>query len=415
MRPEAYRDALRRPAAKKSLDGGQRTATAEATLARMTPMMARAGITRLANITGLDNIGLPVVVAVRPGSRSVAISQGKGLTLEAARVSALMESLEGWHAERPTVNQRLESRRELLRSERVLELDRPHLKPAFPVNDDTQLVWAEGLDLIDGESCWAPLDLVTLNMVQAPGSALAFLRSSNGLASGNTLVEAMVHALCELIERDAVARWSRLDKAAVKETQIRLETLPQGPLRDVRARILDAGAIAALWDITSDLGVPAYAAQVVDGEVRRGFRLVGSFSGFGAHPNREVAALRALTEAVQSRLSIVSGSRDDLDYTEYERCRQPEAIEALLAEIACPVADRDFADTASIDSDDFRTDLATLLARMGERRGGPVIAFDLTRPDLGVPVVRMVAPELAHMPNWSEPVRRAAMEPAVAS
>ena len=57
------------------------------------------GITRIANVTGLDTIGIPVVMVCRPNSRSVAVSQGKGLTLAAAKASGVMESVEGYHAE----------------------------------------------------------------------------------------------------------------------------------------------------------------------------------------------------------------------------------------------------------------------------------------------------------------------------
>jgi ribosomal protein S12 methylthiotransferase accessory factor YcaO len=73
------------------------------TLSRIVPLMSRFGITRLANVTGLDRIGLPVVAAYRPNSRSLAVAQGKGVTLEAAKASALMEAIELYHAERVNI------------------------------------------------------------------------------------------------------------------------------------------------------------------------------------------------------------------------------------------------------------------------------------------------------------------------
>src|SRR5215470_16618299 len=79
--------------------GTHRTVAPEETLARVRPHMAAFGITRLGNITGLDRIGIPVAVAVRPNSRSVSVSQGKGLELPQAMASALMEACEGFHAE----------------------------------------------------------------------------------------------------------------------------------------------------------------------------------------------------------------------------------------------------------------------------------------------------------------------------
>ena len=72
----------------------------EDTLARLRPLLRETGITRIANVTGLDRTGIPVVMVCRPASRSVTVSQGKGLTVAGAKVSGVMEALEAWHAER---------------------------------------------------------------------------------------------------------------------------------------------------------------------------------------------------------------------------------------------------------------------------------------------------------------------------
>src|SRR4051794_34242788 len=80
--------------------GTHRLVAPEQTLERGKPLMRSLGITRVANITGLDVIGIPVVAVMRPNSRSVAVAQGKGLDLTAAKVSGLMESIENYHAER---------------------------------------------------------------------------------------------------------------------------------------------------------------------------------------------------------------------------------------------------------------------------------------------------------------------------
>src|SRR5258707_13775109 len=91
--------AAEEPLAKRFWQGTHRMADPDETLARVRPHMARMGITRLGNITGLDRIGIPVAIAVRPNSRSVSVSQGKGLDLPQAMASALMEAAEGFHAE----------------------------------------------------------------------------------------------------------------------------------------------------------------------------------------------------------------------------------------------------------------------------------------------------------------------------
>src|SRR5262249_53998730 len=87
------------PLPKRFRRGTHRLAPPHETLARVRPHLARMGITRLGNITGLARIGIPVAMAVRPNSRSVSVSQGKGLDLPQAMVSAAMEACEGFHAE----------------------------------------------------------------------------------------------------------------------------------------------------------------------------------------------------------------------------------------------------------------------------------------------------------------------------
>lgn len=84
--------------------GTHRTRSPATTFADYARLMPALGITRVANVTGLDHIGLPVYTAIRPTSRSLAVSQGKGLDAAAAKASALMESIEAWHAELAALN-----------------------------------------------------------------------------------------------------------------------------------------------------------------------------------------------------------------------------------------------------------------------------------------------------------------------
>jgi ribosomal protein S12 methylthiotransferase accessory factor len=93
--------------------GTHRAVPPSETVARLRPLMPALGITRLADVTGLDRIGVPVFQAIRPLSRSVSVSQGKGLDADAARASALMEAAETWHAERAETPLRLARERDL--------------------------------------------------------------------------------------------------------------------------------------------------------------------------------------------------------------------------------------------------------------------------------------------------------------
>src|SRR6202140_5756409 len=195
---------VEQPLPKRFRRGTHRTAAPEETLARVRPYAARMGITRLGNITGLDRIGIPVAIAVRPNSRSVSVSQGKGLELPQAMASALMEACEGFHAEEigPC---RCAAYRELARSEIVV--DPVTLCAGGRLFDATAVIaWVEGCDLLRREPCWLPAEIVhTDYTVQQPDGY--FLAGSNGLASGNHPVEAISAALYELMQRDAVALW----------------------------------------------------------------------------------------------------------------------------------------------------------------------------------------------------------------
>src|SRR5207244_5110666 len=93
--------------------GTHRTIVPEETLRKVRPLMPVMGITRIANVTGLDCIGIPVVMVCRPNSRALAVAQGKGLDLDAAKASGLMESVEAYHAERITLPLKLASQEEL--------------------------------------------------------------------------------------------------------------------------------------------------------------------------------------------------------------------------------------------------------------------------------------------------------------
>ena len=131
---------------------------AEAFLARLLPRLKAMGITRLANLTGLDVLGIPVAAAVRPNSRSLAVHQGKGLTLAAAKISALMEAAEAYHAEFIEAPLRWGRRQDL-----SIPTADPARLPRAPGGADPEgerFLWIEGRDLMSSGACWVPYELV---------------------------------------------------------------------------------------------------------------------------------------------------------------------------------------------------------------------------------------------------------------
>ena len=160
------------------------------------------GITRIADVTGLDRVGIPVALATRPNARSISVSQGKGLTLTAAKVSAAMESIETWHAENITLPIRYSAYEDLRYTISVADVDRLPLSANGSFDAMERLTWIEAQDLANGAPCLVPFELVNADYSEPalPGAGF-FFSTTNGLASGNSRAEAILQALYEVVER----------------------------------------------------------------------------------------------------------------------------------------------------------------------------------------------------------------------
>jgi ribosomal protein S12 methylthiotransferase accessory factor len=373
--------------------GTHRAIAPEETLARVVPKARQIGITRLGNVTGLDRIGIPVTIAVRPNSHSVSVSQGKGLGLSQAYASALMEAIELFHGEGLT--------------ERTVEASFPQLSAetrvvhpgslcstgiSFP--DQTRIRWIEGYDLLVREACWAPWEVVhTDYTLPTSHSSEHFLSGTNGLASGNHIVEAMNSAICELIERDAVALWHARGMHERARCRLDIASIDHEDCCTLLGLYERARITPRLWDVTSDIGIPAFICDIpaTNDDASSGLR---RFRGAGCHLDRGVALARALTEAAQVRLTYIAGIRDDLPPLDYTESAEEKLGAALLDAISQAAEARSFRDVPSHDADDMADDLRWSLERLRTIGVEQVIAIDLTRADVGIPVVRVVIPGL---------------------
>lgn len=388
------------PTRKGYRTGTHRTRSPRETVEDYLRLAPRFGITRLANVTGLDVLGLPVYVCVRPNSRGLSVSQGKGFDRDSARASALMESIESWHAERVQLPMRFESYLSLRESEPVVDVTALPLRRGAVLRLDQPMLFVRGEELMKsgrGRDVWVPYEAVTTNFVTTSRVGYTFLMTSNGLASGNTHLEAIDHAICELIERDALTLWQIEPDSSNKARQIDLDTAGDPCCRDVLDRLARSGVRAAAWDITSDVGVPAYCAALFDCSDRPRWRRMGMFSGYGCHPSPAVALMRALSEAVQSRLTMIAGSRDDLFYRDYVHCTNEDDFRVMLASATTPPPALDFGSRAPMDTDTFDGDRDALLARLEGAGIESAVAVDLSLHDVGIPVVKVVIPGLEAM------------------
>ena len=274
------------------------------------------GITRVARVTGLDRIGIPVWTATRPNALSLSVSQGKGADDDAAVASAVFEAAELTIAERQHAAAFQATRTELeAAGRRVMDGARFLRRGESGPTRDEPASWVEGLDLLSGNSIFVPEDAV--RMADVPGCR--YWQTSDGLGTGSNLLEAAVHGVCELIERDAMALWSLCGDERVARREIAAAALHSREIDAVEAKIAAAGIRLRLFDVTSDIGTPAFLAVLVPDRPRASLSYFDLASGSGAHPVATRAALRAITEAVQTRLTTITGSRDDVDPADYRR------------------------------------------------------------------------------------------------
>ncbi|MEZ5925557.1 MAG: YcaO-like family protein [Hyphomicrobiaceae bacterium] len=346
-----------------------------------------AGVTRLIDLTGLDRIGLPVIAAVRPNARSYTIQQGKGMTLADAQASAMMEAIELHTAETAMPDIRVETFAVMQREGCCVDCSLLLRPETSPFHAELPIEWVEARDLRDGTSVWVPFEIVHARYAPPyPAGAGSFVRSTTGLASGNTFLEAVIHGICEVVERDAMSLWSLLTPPARQLTRIDLSSLTDDDLSDCVDRIAASGLSLVLSDMTSNLGIAAVHAAILDANFgNRSLEFSGN--GSGCHLRRELAGRRAITEAAQSRLTLITGARDNLDDGDFELNERAALTAVAMAERTC----RSFADLPSYTDPAHSAMLGHLLDRL---TGYRVLVVNLTIPEVGVPVVRVVIPGL---------------------
>jgi ribosomal protein S12 methylthiotransferase accessory factor len=332
--------------------GTHRAADPEETFDRIQPHLSAASITRCADVTGLDCLGIPVYCAIRPAGRTVQVTNGKGVRPIDARVSALMEAIEVHYAEQLPAHVRRSSLKALGDHDGSVPVEpaalpgfrhERHFTPEF-VTD-----WIPGQRLPAGEDVWLPASAVHLAW------PALFTFSTNGLASGNTLAEATLHGLYEVLERDAVSRLSVGGRLQIAERcqVIDLASVDDAVAGDLIHRVARSGVDLILLRVPSRIEVHTYWAVLVD---QGPFATSSTVNlGYGTHRSPSVAASRAITEAAQSRLTMIHGAREDVDRRAYDsgraQARMAAYFHALRANTpwgeaedhSCPTLDQDLA------------------------------------------------------------------------
>jgi len=395
--------------------GGYRTVTSRATVARfrkhvspLTGVVTRlerieADLPMNTNYYAAHNFSAPAqnVNQLRAGLSGG--SFGKGSTAEQGEASALMEAIERYSGIFQGDEARMTRRfTDFAPGDAIAPNDvllfsdaqsRPDQAPPddsgesqpvpAPFDPSAKIEWSSVWSLRDGRFKYLPTSLLYF-FYSGPA---AFHADSNGCAAGNTLEEAIVQGFLELVERDAYAIWwyNRL-----RRPEVDLSQFNDSYVRDLQSQLAESGRRLWVLDVTSDLGVPTYVAilhWMQNGQENIEF-------GSGAHFDSRIALLRALTELNQF-LSIGlmgggTGEKPSLDGTNPLRLQDHPFLIPSGNPTVQPNADPKF---GPLDNTRQQVDACVDIA---SRAGLDFLVLNQTRPDVEVPVVRVIAPGLRH-------------------
>nr|WP_319383846.1 YcaO-like family protein [uncultured Roseibium sp.] len=314
------------PAGSPSRETG-RLYRADTYLNRLMDHLGAFGITRLADITGLDRVGIPVVQAVRPLASSNAVNQGKGLVMAEAAVSAIVEALETAAAETVTPDAAPPVSPDAVYGPDAGSKLAHHLLPDLPEGwTGTPLPFLTGTDLVTGEPVCVPVALVSTDFTPgSPHAASPFIRTTTGLGGGATREEALAQALLETLERLGTARAMRIHGFFEKH-RLAPETLADETLEGLVAQLQGCGLLCALYDCPHAGGLPVVWARLLD-DRNAPTSLPFHADGFACRLSYAEAAIAAFLEAAQTRASVIAGSREDITRQFY-----PKRIDQALVD-----------------------------------------------------------------------------------
>ncbi|HEX3253721.1 MAG TPA: YcaO-like family protein [Pyrinomonadaceae bacterium] len=356
------------------------------------------GISRVTDITRLDCVGVPVFASIRPDAQpgSLCVNAGKGITVAEARAGAYMEAIEYAFAEynRASLEVLWVPAGEVYEGKRrqasILdfcpvmnaEIDLEELLPCVATRD-----------LSSGRKYLVPAELVFLPYPRKLGGSRYFGSNSNGLCSGNSVLEATIHGIAEVIERDVCSFQSIKDTSEL----ISNRTLPAS-IRKIETSLSAVGMNLHVRYVENMFRIPYFMAVVAESKV---INPIYVSVGYGCHPLKEIALTRAVCEALQSRLSFIHGGRDDL-VNRYERFKRASAgkqaryADSLLARVSRNGSLVRFGSIPdhSRTATDLPSALNVLLDALAQNGFKRVLRVVYTRPRLPLQVLRVIVPRL---------------------
>ncbi|MBU1172302.1 MAG: YcaO-like family protein [Proteobacteria bacterium] len=278
------------------------------------------GITRVADVTGYDRVGIPVFNSIKPTTSGSSVQHGKGVTKTSSKISALMESFERYHSMNAKIESFEASYDEVAQEMPVVPFDKmPHINGSF-LTRTMPILWTTGWDIANNVKTAAPLAMVELAGKKSQDKTFKtghLQVSSNGLSAGFHILEAVIQGLLEVIERDGITCHtykSGSKNLIVPEKTIDFASIPYPEVSELHELFIKAGITPFLYDCSTDIGIPVYNCFLFD-DLNPDYMYVHGM-GAGLHPRD--AMVRALTESAQSRVVFNAGSRDLYFQEEFE-------------------------------------------------------------------------------------------------
>jgi len=404
-------------------NGTSRVQPVEDTLDKIISISKEIGVTRIADITNMDILGIPNYSAILPGTEDyIWVYSGKGPTKKHAMASALMESVERY-CSLPSSNKRnyihgtleeLSNKYNILHPDEVIEAQR------FGFTNNMEMDFLQGFDLLSKEEILVPAPLALFRYTPKLPAVNPFaFHHTNGLASGNVLEEAICHALCEVIERDAISlaelRASAIPFHFIKQIRNRLVSngykipeIPSSmfiddhgifpdvdiseidywPIRNLINKFKKAKIPLTIKDITSDIGVASFIATSIEW-ITHDYGYLAE--GHGTHPDSRIALMRAITEVSQTRAANIQGARDDLRKIKYDDSNTDDKRSWQFMNSSNKIK---FSDVRSYFNEDILDDINFILQRVRNVNLKRAIIVNLTNPRINIPVVRAIVPGL---------------------
>lgn len=375
-------------------EGTHRVIAPEKTIENNEDKLITAGITRIADITDLDRIGLPVFTAIRPTAEDGAISiyGGKGITKDHAKASAMMEGFERYSAEKQDDDETIIATvDEISTKGEYIDPKTLNLPQKYEKEDISQipLEWNLATDIISNKDYYVPSNAVFHPYTHDNDIQSFFKSNTNGLASGNILEEAILHGMFEVIERDA---WSIFELTHKNYSQINLDTIESELINNTIEKFESNGIKIKLMDFTADIKVPTIAASADDTVTKDAGLLT---LGMGTHLDPEIAVLRALTEVAQSRATQINGAREDTVRADFAREAGYERMKRINKYYFRQEEDQvDFRDIENKSTTSINEDIEIVKNELIANDIKHILYTDLTRPELDISVVRAIIPEM---------------------